>query len=88
MNITINDAQGGIEEIKAAVVRELITAHKADFDLITPAQAGGILDLTQKGLDALKLPKVDLLGNGRSIRYRLGDITEKLNERTVKAAKK
>lgn len=85
MTITITDAKDGIEEIKAAVVRELITAHKDDLDLISPAQAGGILDLTPKGLEGLNLPKVDLLGNGRSIRYHLSHITAKLAERTIKA---
>lgn len=88
MDITINNAQGGIEEIKAQVVRQLITAHKDDLDLISPAQAGGILDLTQKGLDALNLPKVDLLNNGRTIRYRMKDITAALATRTIKAPKK
>jgi hypothetical protein len=85
MTITITDAKDGIEEIKKAVVVELIKVHKDDFDLISPAQAGGILDLTPKGLEGLNLPKVDLLGNGRSIRYHLSDITSKLAERTIKA---
>lgn len=85
MRIVIEDAQGGLEEIRAAVVQELIQRFSADLELLSPSQVCGLLDVTPPALADMKLDKVDLLGNGRTIRYRASDVRKKLAERTIRA---
>jgi hypothetical protein len=87
MRITIEDAAGGIEEIKAAVVAALLNQRKEDLDLLTPAQACGILNVSHKALSDMKIDRVDLLNNGSAIRYKCSVIAKALEERTVKGAK-
>jgi hypothetical protein len=88
MKIIIEDAEGDIEAIRAEVVVGMIKELVSKVGLISPAQAGGILDLSPAGLDGMGLEKVDLLGNGRVIRYRLDDVVAKLKDRTIKAKRK
>jgi len=71
--------------IIAGVVREIIANHGEALTLISAAQACGMLDVTAKSLMDLDLPKVDLMNNGRLIRYRLSDIRALIEERTIKA---
>lgn len=52
--------------------------------LYSPARAGGMLDVTPATLASMKLPKVDLLGNGKTIRYRLSTLKKALEERGTK----
>lgn len=88
MTITITDAEGSIEEIKAAVVKEIITDMGGSLRLVSAQQGCGLLDLTMNAFNSLQLPKVDLLGNGRAIRYRLSDIEALVAERTIKAKRR
>jgi len=76
------------EAITARVVATLIREHGESLRLLTPSQVCGLLDVTPKTLLEMKLPKVDLLNNGRAIRYRLKDIEDFITERTIKAAAK
>lgn len=86
MRIIIEDAEGDIEAIRAAVVKAIIEKHGEELTLFSGSQLCGLLDLTPKAINEMKIPKVDLLENGRAIRYRLTDLTSLIEKRTIKAA--
>jgi len=88
MRIIIEDADGDIDEIREEVVKALIKELSARVGVFTPSQVCGILDLTPKSLSDLDLDKIDILGNGRVIRYAAKDIEAVIARRKVKHVKR
>lgn len=84
MTITITDAQGDMDDIRAAIVKKILDEHRENVPLLSPSQVCGLFDITAKSLGELPLPKVDVFGNGRTIRYRLRDVEALIAERTIK----
>jgi len=64
-----------LAEAKAELVAHLITQHKDDLSFLSPAQAGGYLDVTQNTLMDLKIPRSRI---GTKIRYQLSDLKKYL----------
>ena len=55
-----------------------------DLILLSPARAGGLCDVSSRTLTESAIPKVDLLGNGRALRYRLSDLKKHFLSNLVK----
>jgi hypothetical protein len=63
-----------IDLARKELVAALIVQHKKDFDLISPAQAGGILDIAPNTLRKVPgLVQIDVIPR-KVIRYKLSDI--------------
>ena len=73
--ITLTEKQlaGLLEEVKSELVQSLIVAHKDEFDFITPAQAGGLLDISAQTLAKIKLPRYVLAAKS-VVRYKLSEV--------------
>lgn len=74
--------------ITARVCAQIMADKGEDLKSVSISQACGILDVTPKTLSEMPIDKVDLLDNGKLIRYRLRDLEAYLDSRTVKAGKK
>ncbi len=72
-----------IQGAKAELCRDLLEQHREALDLVTPAQAAGMLDISPSVLHAMGLPKIDLAGNGKTIRYRISDIKQRIETQTI-----
>jgi hypothetical protein len=63
-----------LREARRELVAELISQHKEDFDLISRAQAGGILDVAPNTLASVPGLKPVNLVPGSVVKYRLSNI--------------
>ena len=80
MNIELTKAErkGFIAQARRELVAALLIQHKSDFDLITPAQAGGILDVGQNALKKIPGLSPAAIIPGKIIRYKLSEIKKLL----------
>jgi len=62
-----------LSDAKAEAVAIIISQHKDDSGFITPAQAGGILNVTQNTLLKLKIPRYPLVV-GSVVQYKLSEV--------------
>ena len=84
MKIIIEAETAEMEEIKSAVIKQLLTEWRDLLGTVSPSQLSGLFDMTPKAINDLGLDKVDLLENGRTIRYRVKDISALLEKRTIR----
>lgn len=62
-----------IKEARAELVERLITECKDELDLITTAQAAGILDVNPVTLSKLPIPRYVFVA-GKLVKYRLSEV--------------
>lgn len=74
IQLTPEERKEFIRQAREQLVAELITQHEDDFDLISRAQAGGILDVAPNTLASVPGLKFVNLIPGSVVKYRLSDI--------------
>lgn len=80
ITLTPDQEKAILAEATAQLVQHLISKGNTAI-LLTPAQAGGILDVSPATLMQMHIPRIDLSGNGKAFRYRLSDVMAMLAER-------
>lgn len=76
LNLSDRQLADLIKEVKAELVERLIKDHGDDLDLISPAQAAGILDVNNKTLADIPrhmLPRYVIVA-GKVNKYRLSEV--------------
>lgn len=71
MNLSKANTREIITGAVTGLVRELMIVNKDDLQLVSKAQAAGILDCDPQTLETLGIPRVMV---GRAVKYRLADI--------------
>ena len=81
LELTKEDHKRLLDSAKKEIVARILSDNRDDLQLVSPTQAAGILDVNIKTLDALPIPRVEVVA-GRVVRYRLSDIRKFLTEST------
>lgn len=81
IQLTPEERKEFIRQAREQLVAELITQHKEDLDLISRAQAGGILDVAPNTLASVPGLKPVNLVPGSVVKYRLSNIRELIAKR-------
>lgn len=86
MNVTLDQEMKERVERAAQkqIVAEVLEGKRETLELLTPAQVAGMLDVTPRTLAEMPIPRVDLAGNGRVLRYRLSDVTVYVESQVIK----
>ena len=85
MNVTLDEEMKKL--VEEAARKEIVATLLKENDslrLVSPAQAAGILDVTPRVLAEMPIPRVDLAGNGRTLRYRLTDLNDYIEGQVIK----
>lgn len=84
ITLTPEERENFITQARREFVAEMIRKHTGDFDLISRAQAAGILDVTPNTLANIKgLVRVELIEKN-VIKYRLSQIVALIKGKEVK----
>lgn len=84
VDLSNQERRAMIDHATRIIAQQLIEEQSGDLVVLSASQVCGILDVTPKTLADLPIPKIDLLGNARAIRYRASDVADYLNEKTIR----
>ena len=83
VDLSEQERRAMIHDATRAVASTLIKEHRHDLEVLSASQVCGMLDVTPKTLAVLPIPKIDLLGNARAIRYRASEVANYLESKTI-----
>ncbi len=84
IDLSAQERRAMINEAASLVASKMIKQYGDDLEVLSAAQVCGMLDVTPKTLSLLPIPKIDLLGNARAIRYRASEVVGYLESKTIK----
>jgi hypothetical protein len=79
LDLTPTERKEVIDRIIAGTIEPLLTEYRDELDLLSPAQVGGILDVSTNTLKDLEIPRITLIP-GKIYRYRASAIKQHLKE--------
>lgn len=79
LDLSPDERKEVIDRIVNGTVEKLLSEHRDELDMISPAQAAGILDVAANTLTNLDLPRITIIP-GKVYRYRASAIKQYLAE--------
>lgn len=83
ITLTADQLESLLTTARRELVAKLISGHREEITLISPAQAAGLLDVTVNTLSSLHIPRVVIVPH-RVVKYRLADIRAFITENLEK----
>lgn len=85
ITITEEEREKILKRVERRLYDELLEKAEESIDTMSPARVAGKLDVSLATLGKLPIPKVDLVGNGKLVRYKVSAVEEHLNKQTIKS---
>ncbi len=82
LDLSPDERKEVIDRVVSGTIERLLTEHRDELDLLSPAQVCGILDVATNTLTGLEIPKITIIP-GKVYRYRASVIKQHLAENEV-----
>jgi len=85
ITMTVGERKDMIRRVEQRIYEHELTKAEQSLELMSPARVAGKLDVSLSTLGKLDIDKIDVLGNGKVIRYRASVVDAYLNDQTINA---